>query len=135
VGQQPWFFHGGLANLDETPIIGRVTNWPEFLARQPWHPGSPTSAGLPTFWKSTFAYHRPAKMRQTISLIPNGLKAGHVWLNGHNLGECPQSNPMYLPECWFKEGDNDLVVFDLYGSSPDQLQLSQFEGFSVINPK
>jgi len=27
-----WYFHGGLEGLDETPIIGRVTNWSDFLA-------------------------------------------------------------------------------------------------------
>ena len=73
-------------------------------------------------------------MRQSIGLITTGLKAGHVWLNGHNLGESPQTYPLYMPECWLKDGDNDLVVFDLYGSKPDQLKLSRYEAFAVAAP-
>ncbi len=122
-----WHFHGGLDDLEETGIIGKVTNWSDFLAHQPWQSGSAPSG--PIFWKCTFDYHQPAGMRETIGLLTDGLKAGHVWLNGHNLGESrsPQNYPLYMPECWLKEGDNDLVVFDLYGSRPDKLHLDRFE--------
>jgi len=129
-----WHFHGGLAGLDETAIIGRVTNWDSFLTSQPWQAGDPSTPGLPTFYKSTFTYHRAAGMRETIGLLTGqGLRAGHVWLNGHNLGECPQKIPMYMPECWLKDGENDLVIFDLYGSKPDQAQLTRYETFSLAN--
>jgi hypothetical protein len=127
----PWYFHGGLTDLQETPIVGRVTNWHDFLAHDPWQTGDPTSPDLPIFWKSTFTYHHPAGMRETIGLLTQGLKAGHVWLNGHNLGECPQQVPMYMPECWLQDGDNDIVVFDLDGRKPDQVQLMRYEAFSV----
>ena len=130
-----WYFHGGLNALDETAIIGRVTNWSDFLSRQPWHPGDPAMAGAPAFWRCTFAYHPAAETRESMGLITTGLKAGSVWLNGHNLGESPQFYPMYMPECWLKDGDNDLVVFDLYGNKPDKLQLSRYEDFSVLNMK
>jgi len=133
LGHANWYFHGGLAGLQETAIVGRVTNWSEFLTSQPWKNGDPTTPNLPTFWKSTFAYHHSAGMRETIGLLTNGLKAGHVWLNGHNLGECPQKVPMYMPECWLKDGDNDLVVFDLYGTKPDQVRITRYEAFSVVN--
>ena len=73
-----------------------------------------------------------------LGLDTAGLKAGHVWLNGHNLGESPQSPPqtypMYMPECWIKEGSNDLVVLDIYGNKPDQLKLSRYEAFAVSPP-
>ena len=126
-----WYFHGGLDDLQETAIIGRVTNWDEFLSHAPWQTGEPTAAGQPTFWKSTFTYHPSPGMRKTIGLGTAGLTAGHVWLNGHNLGECPQKVLMYLPECWLKDGANDLVVFDLAGAKPDQVQLSRFESFAL----
>lgn len=126
-----WYFHGGLAGLQETAIVGRVTNWSEFLTRQPWKNGSPAAPNLPTFWKSTFTYHHPAGMRESIGLLTNGLKAGHIWLNGHNLGESPQKVPMYMPECWLKDGDNDLVVFDFHGYKPDQVRFTRYEAFAV----
>ena len=107
-----------------------------FLTHAPWQTGIPTAPNLPTLWKSTFAYHHPAGMRETIGLVTgSGLKTGHVWLNGHNLGECPQKVPMYMPECWLKEGDNDLVVFDLYGSKPDQVRIARSEICSIATPR
>ena len=122
-----WYFHGGLNGLDETPIIGRVTDWSQFLALTPWQAGDTATPGLPTFWKCTFSYHHPAGMTESIGIITTGLIAGHIWLNGHNLGESPQNVPMYMPECWLKDGNNDLVVFDLYGAKPDQVHLQRYE--------
>ena len=65
-----------------------------------------------------FNLHQTRTRSQTVGLDTAGLKAGHVWLNGHNLGESPQNYPIYMPECWIKEGANDLVVLDIYGKSP-----------------
>ena len=101
------------------------------MAMTPWQTGDPVTPGLPTFWKCTFAYHHPAGITETIGFITTGLKAGHIWLNGHNLGESPQNVPMYMPECWLKDGENDLVVFDLYGSKPDQVQVQRYEVHQV----
>ncbi len=130
-----WYFHGGLDDLHETAIIGRVMNWDEFLKHVPWQSGDSTLADQPTFWKSTFTYHPAAGTRETIGLVTAGLNAGHVWLNGHNLGECPQKVLMYMPECWIKDGANDLVIFDLAGGKPDQVTLSRFESFALASPK
>jgi beta-galactosidase len=136
IGQAKWYFHGGLSGFEETAIVGRVTNWNDFLAAHPWQTGDISTPGLPTLWKSTFTYHHPVGMRETIGLVTaNGLKAGHVWLNGHNLGECPQKVPMYMPECWLKDGDNDLVIFDLYGNKPGQVELTRYEVFSIVSAK
>ena len=85
-----WHFHGGLDDLDETAIIGRVTNWDDFLAHRPWQTGASTLANQPTFWKCRFDWHKTPNTLQTVGLDTAGLKAGHVWLNGHNLGESPQ---------------------------------------------
>ena len=129
-----WQFHGGLDDLDETAIIGRVTNWDDFLAHRPWQTGASTLANQPTFWKCRFDWHKTPNAPQTVGLDTAGLKAGHVWLNGHNLGESPQGCPMYLPECWIKDGANDLVVFDIYGNKPHQLKLTRYEAFAVSPP-
>ena len=130
----PWYFHGGLAGLDETAIIARVTDWSQFLTSQPWQTGEP-APNLPTFYKSTFTYHHPAGMRETIGLLTGqGLKAGHVWLNGHNLGQTPEKIPLYMPECWLVDGENDLVIFDLDGGKPSHVQLTRYESFSIAGP-
>ena len=121
--------------MNETAVIGRVTNWPDFLGHAPWLPGDTAAPAQPAFWRSTFTYHPPTGMRETLGLLTDGLKAGHVWLNGHNLGECPQKVPMYLPECWLKDGPNDLVIFDLQGAKPEQVKFSRYEVFAVANAK
>ncbi|MGA3171504.1 MAG: beta-galactosidase [Chthoniobacteraceae bacterium] len=135
LSQATWRFHGGLDDLDETAIIGRVTDWSQFLAHSPWQAGDPGAANLPTFWKSKFTYNHAAGMRETIGLTTDGLRAGHVWLNGHNLGECPENEPLYMPECWLKDGTNDLVIFDLYGSKPNQVRLTRYQAFSVASSR
>ena len=126
-----WYFHGGLDDLHETAILGKVTNWDDFLSHAPWQTGSPTMTSQPAFWKSTFTYHPVTGTKETIGLETNGLTAGHVWLNGHNLGECPQKVLTYMPECWLKNGANDLVILDLAGAKPDQVKLSRFESFAL----
>jgi beta-galactosidase len=135
VAHATWYFRPGLTGLEETPVIGRVTNWPDFIS-QPWRSGDPATASLPTFYKATFAYHHTPGIRETIGLLTgDNLRTGHIWLNGHNLGESPQKLPMYMPESWLNEGENNLVVFDLYGSKPTQLQLSRYEAFNVANSR
>jgi beta-galactosidase len=66
-----------------------------------------------------------------LSLRTTGLRAGSVWINGHNLG--PYNNPgnnvteMYLPECWLKHGANTMVIFDAEGAAPTQAALHPLE--------
>ncbi len=129
-----WHFHGGLADLDETAVIGRVTNWSDFLSHRPWQAAASALPNQPAFWKCTFTFHKAPSAFQTVGLVTTGLKAGNAWLNGHNLGESPQTVPMYMPECWLKEGDNDLVVLDIYGHKPNQLKLTRYEAFAVSPP-
>ncbi len=119
-----WKFHAGLEGLEETAVIGRVTNWNDFMSG-PWNTDGAPSSGLPTFWKVSFDYH--PKNWETIGLVTTGLTDGNVWLNGHNLGESPQSHLMYMPECWLKDGTNSLVILDIAGTRPDQVQLDRYE--------
>ena len=46
--------------------------------------------------------------------------AGEVWLNGHSLGRYRKEGPqraLYVPVCWMKEGDNELIIVDWDGPS------------------
>ncbi|HEY6488705.1 MAG: glycoside hydrolase family 35 protein [Terracidiphilus sp.] len=48
------------------------------------------------------------------------LGKGAVWINGHALGRYWDIGPqqtLYVPGPWLKEGDNQIVVFDLKGKS------------------
>ncbi len=45
---------------------------------------------------------------------------GLVWVNGHNLGRFWQIGPqqtLFVPGCWLKKGANEIIVFDLEGTS------------------
>jgi len=139
IAHQVWYLRSGLDGLEETALVGRVTNWSDFLTHKPWSEGLPTQGGLPTFWKTSFAYHPPVDARETIGLTKtkeflaskNWEHSGHVWLNGHNLGEAPQDEPLYMPECWLKDGENTLVIFDMNGNSPNGIELKRLEGYAV----
>lgn len=42
---------------------------------------------------------------------------GLVWVNGHNLGRHWNIGPqkrLYCPAGWLKQGQNEVVVFDLH---------------------
>ena len=54
------------------------------------------------------------------------LTRGTMWINGHNLGRFPEKIPIksiYLPECWLKDGVNELVVLDETGASVSDVKL------------
>ena len=124
-----WKFRGGLENLEETAVVGRVLNWREFIDMS-WCGGVAPADALPRFWKTEFAY--TPKLRETIGLITAELNPGQVWLNGHNLGSTPQKVPLYMPECWLKEGVNELVVFAAKGQKPASVRLQRYENRQVI---
>ena len=48
----------------------------------------------------------------------SGWTKGIAWVNGHNLGRfwCvgPQQT-LYVPGCWMKKGDNEIVILDFFG--------------------
>ncbi len=78
----------------------------------------------PMFYRATFN-DKPVPGR-ILRLVTKALSRGTAWLNGHNLGRYPEKihcPGMYLPECWLKDGENTLVIFDETGASPNQVHL------------
>jgi hypothetical protein len=81
-------------------------------------------AGLPAFYRATF-HDKPVPGRM-LRLVTKSLSRGTAWLNGHNLGRYPEKircPGIYLPECWLKNGENTLVIFDETGASPGEVKL------------
>jgi beta-galactosidase len=141
--QEDWKFHPGLATLKETPLIATVTNWKEFLAESGgtgWLTGriGQRFAQAPTFYRAEFTLDpfTGSGLRQVIGLRTTGLRAGSVWINGHNLG--PYRNTgnsgalMYIPECWLQKGGNTLVVFDAEGASVERAALEYMQTGYVV---
>ena len=86
-------------------------------------PASPHETGV-----APAAVDSPALYRGTLN-VPDDVPAdtfldmsdwtkGIVWVNGHNLGRFWSIGPqqtLYLPGCWLRKGDNEVVVLDFFG--------------------
>ena len=66
----------------------------------------------------------PAWYRSTFNLKENGdtyldmssWGKGMVWVNGHNIGRFWEIGPqqtLFMPGCWLKKGENEIIVLDL----------------------
>ena len=75
---------------------------------------------VPVFYRGTF-HDKPVPGR-VLRLVTKSLSRGTAWLNGHNLGRYPEKircPGMYLPECWLKNGENSVIIFDESGAMPN----------------
>jgi beta-galactosidase len=107
-----WRMRGGLGDM------AQITSWRDGGATQ----------GLPVFYHATFSTRPPGELGAYPILRVKfaGLARGTMWINGHNLGQYPEKidvDGLYVPECWLKEGSNDLMIFDTHGPEPSQVQL------------
>ena len=81
--------------------------------------------GRPAFFLATFnskTIVRPHPAGGDQGPFPRGT----MWLNGHNLGRYPEkiaAPAIWLPECWLKDGETVLVVFDEEGAVIDPVKL------------
>lgn len=69
------------------------------------------------FFKGTFRLDKTGDTYIDMS----GFKKGVVWVNGHHLGRYWEIGPqfrLYCPAPWLKQGDNEIIVFDLHQTVP-----------------
>lgn len=82
----------------------------------------------PYFFKNTFILNDGATNKHPMWRVTfDGLSHGFVFINGHNIGGYPERVPvksMYIPECWLKEGNNSIIVYDQYGNRPDKITIT-----------
>ena len=67
---------------------------------------------MPYFYKATFTLKRVGDT----FLDMRGWGKGMVWVNGYNLGRYWEIGPqqtLYMPGCWLKEGENEMIVLDI----------------------
>ena len=110
-----WKMHGGIA------VPGPLSLWGPNAA--------PPADGAPAYYRATFTAKLPAATgpHPILRVTTAGLSHGFIWLNGHNLGRCPEKIPvngLYLPEPWLKTGTNELVIFDEQGKAPTAVSLT-----------
>jgi len=104
-----WKMRGGVGEPDASSLT--------------WGPPASLNTGGPAFFRTTFQAKPPGDLGPCpiYRLSTKGLTRGNVWLNGHNLGRYPEKikiDGIYLPECWLKDGPNDLTIFDEEGTVP-----------------
>lgn len=78
--------------------------------------GALKSVGQPGYYRTTFTL--PAK--GDFYLYMGTWGRGEVWINGHSLGRFWSRGPqrtLYVPGCWLKEKDNELLILDYVGPS------------------
>ncbi len=120
-------------DLDESSLVGTVTNWSQFLGRA-WNSGAPPVDSIPRFYKYTFNYTSNPAIHQTFRLTCSSLSRGAAWINGHSLGRTrtnmPNYAPLYVPECWL-QATNTLIIFSEDGVAPGGPALTPQETYSV----
>lgn len=84
-------------------------------------------------WTKTTIDKQPAFFRGSFHLSSlgdcfidtRGWGKGAVWVNGHSLGKFWNIGPqqtLYLPAPWLKEGDNEIVVFEMEDTGRRMIQ-------------
>jgi beta-galactosidase len=90
-----------------------------------------TPSGIPAFWRGTF---RLDKVGDTFLDLRNWSK-GDVWVNGHclcrfwNIGP---SQTAYVPGCWLRAGENEIVILDLIGPKLQEISAHNWDLFPTI---
>ena len=73
------------------------------------------------FYRATFNVTAPADT----FLDTSQLTKGQLWINGHAMGRFWNVGPqktLYVPGPWLKRGANEIIVFDVNGSSDHTVQ-------------
>ena len=75
---------------------------------------APTGERLPGCYRATFQVKKPGDTFLNFETWGKGL----VYVNGHGMGRIWEIGPqqtLYVPGCWLKAGENEVLVFDIVG--------------------
>lgn len=73
-----------------------------------------SSQRTPGCYRATFNIDKPSDTFLDFSTWGKGL----VYVNGHAMGRIWEIGPqqtLYMPGCWLREGENEILVFDIVG--------------------
>lgn len=99
--------------------VAKLPDTPEFYEAQRFFPTGSFTPGedgrLPRgVYSGTFNIDTPADTYLDFSDWGKGL----VYVNGYGIGRIWEIGPqqtLYMPGCWLKEGENEIMVFDILG--------------------
>lgn len=84
----------------------------EFVSDKNYQKGQP--ADDPAYYRATFRLDKTGDTFLDMQTWGKGM----VWVNGHAMGRFWEIGPqqtLYMPGCWLKEGENEIIVLDLKG--------------------
>ena len=73
-----------------------------------------TAQTMPAYYRTTFRLDKVGDTFLDMSTWGKGM----VWVNGLAIGRFWEIGPqqtLFMPGCWLKEGENEIIVFDLKG--------------------
>ena len=128
----------GPVNLIINNLSVELKNWKNYAIRLGEHNipviykpfnGQKAEAG---FYKGNFSVGQPENTYLDLSKWKKGL----VWINGHCLGRFWEIGPtqtMLVPGSWLKQGKNEVIVFDLFGTEHPVMESTDTPVLDVLN--
>lgn len=117
-------------DIDGSPYTGDLKNWEvynlpdtyEFYKSMKFRSLASTDkegTRLPGVYRATFNVKKPGDTFLNFETWGKGL----VYVNGHDIGRIWEIGPqqtLYMPGCWLKKGENEILVFDIVGPKKAQ---------------
>ena len=113
-------------DIDGYPFVYNMKNWEvfnledtyEFYQGMNFQPiknlKDEKDQRIPGCYRGTFQVKKPSDTFLNFETWGKGL----VYVNGHGLGRIWEIGPqqtLYVPGCWLKKGENEILVFDIIG--------------------
>lgn len=79
------------------------------------------TAGHPAYYRGTFTLDKTGDTFLDMSKWSKGM----VWVNGYAIGRYWHIGPqqaLYVPGCWLKRGENEVIVLDMAGTEEARLK-------------
>ncbi len=107
-----------VCNLENWEVYNIVDQY-DFYKSMKFEPLKSTTIGndgqrTPGCYRATFNVKKPSDTFLNFETWGKGL----VYVNGHGVGRIWEIGPqqtLYVPGCWLKKGENEILVFDIVG--------------------
>lgn len=118
-------------DIDGSPFTGDLKNWEvynlpdtyDFYKSMKFKPLESVTSGdgvrTPGVYRTTFNVSKVSDTFLNFETWGKGL----VYVNGHGIGRIWEIGPqqtLYMPGCWLKKGENEVLVFDVVGPKKAQ---------------
>jgi beta-galactosidase len=105
---------GGNSIVLQNWLVYNLPDTYEFSKNKKYKVGS--KLNVPAYYRATFSLQKTGDTFLDMSTWGKG----QVWVNGHPMGRFWEIGPqqaLYVPGCWLKKGENEIIILDLLGPS------------------